>query len=85
MANADHPISEFSVDHLPIRSDVVDLLRRAGVEFFRFPLSPEGDAMEEYFKSDEYIHCHFTDEKVAETGSAIQLLEAFLRDVPGKY
>ncbi len=81
MTNSDHPISDLSVDHLPIRSDVVDLLRRAGVEFFRFPLSPEGDEMEEYFKSDDYIHCHFTEEAVAETGSAIHLLEAFLRDV----
>ena len=34
MTSPDLPISNPLVDRLPIRSDVVDLLRRAGVEFF---------------------------------------------------
>ena len=81
MTSSDLPISNPLVDRLPIRSDVVDLLRRAGVEFFRFPLSPEGKEMQDYFKSDDYIHCHFTDQSVLDQGSAIKLLEAFLNDV----
>ena len=81
MTSSDLPISNPLVDRLPIRSDVVDLLRRAGVEFFRFPLSPEGKEMQAYFKSDDYIHCYFTDQSVLDQGSAIKLLEAFLNDV----
>ena len=81
MSSPDLPIRNPLVDRLPIRSDVVDLLRRAGVEFFRFPLSPEGKEMQDYFKSDDYIHCHFTDQSVLDQGSAIKLLEAFLNDV----
>ncbi|WP_413429994.1 EAL domain-containing protein [Synechococcus sp. Cu2B8-bc1011] len=81
MTDSEQPNNNLSVDRLPIRSDVVALLRRAGVEFFRFPLSPEGKAMQEYFKSDEYIHCHFTAPEIMESGSALFLLQSFLQDV----
>ncbi len=81
MTYSERPNNNLSTDRLPIRSDVVDLLRRAGVEFFRFPLSPEGEAMQEYFKSDDYIHCHFTSPEILESGSALFLLQSFLQDV----
>jgi diguanylate cyclase (GGDEF)-like protein len=66
---------------LPLRADVVDLLRRAGVEFFRIPIAPEGEAMKAYFRSPAYIHCHFTPTWVAEEGSALTLLKVFLSKV----
>ena len=69
------------VDRLPLRADVVALLRRAGVEFFRIPIAPEGEAMMAYFLSPAYIHCHFTPAWVAEQGSALSLLRAFLARV----
>lgn len=81
MTNHKTPVHNVMPERLPLRSDVVDLLRRAGVEFFRFPLSPEGKEMQEYFKSDDYIHCHFTDQSIRESGSAIKLLEAFLKQL----
>jgi diguanylate cyclase (GGDEF)-like protein len=68
-------------ERLPLRADVVSLLRRAGVEFFRIPIAPEGDAMKEYFLSPAYIHCHFTPLWVAEAGSALTLLQVFLSKV----
>lgn len=68
-------------DRLPLRADVVDLLRRAGVEFFRLPIAPEGEAMKAYFLSPAYIHCHFTPPWVAEEGSALTLLKVFLSKV----
>jgi diguanylate cyclase (GGDEF)-like protein len=70
-----------SLDRLPLRADVVDLLRRAGVEFFRIPVAPEGDAMRRYFHSPAYIHCHFTPDWVAQEGSALTLLRVFLQRV----
>ncbi len=70
-----------SLDRLPLRADVVDLLRRAGVEFFRIPVAPEGDAMRSYFHSPAYIHCHFTPDWVAMEGSALTLLRVFLQRV----
>ncbi|MFM7311630.1 MAG: putative bifunctional diguanylate cyclase/phosphodiesterase [Cyanobium sp.] len=69
------------VDRLPLRADVVALLRRAGVEFFRIPLAPEGEAMQAYFLSPAYIHCHFTPMWVAQEGSALTLLQVFLSKV----
>jgi len=69
------------VDRLPLRADVVALLRRAGVEFFRIPIAPEGEAMMAYFLSPAYIHCHFTPAWVAEQGSALTLLRTFLAKV----
>lgn len=66
---------------LPLRADVVALLRRAGVEFFRIPLAPEGEAMQAYFLSPAYIHCHFTPAWVAREGSALTLLQVFLSKV----
>ena len=81
MTKSDRPHNNQLNDRLPIRSDVVELLRRAGVEFFRFPLSPEGESMQEYFKSDNYIHCHFTAPEILESGSALFLLQSFLQDV----
>ena len=81
MTKSERPNNHLSADRLPIRSDVVELLRRAGVEFFRFPLSPEGESMQEYFKSDNYIHCHFTAPEILESGSALFLLQSFLQDV----
>lgn len=74
-------ISPELVDKLPLRADVVALLRRAGVEFFRIPLAPEGEAMKAYFLSPAYIHCHFTPVWVAEEGSALTLLQVFLSKV----
>jgi diguanylate cyclase (GGDEF)-like protein len=68
-------------DRLPLRADVVDLLRRAGVEFFRIPIAPEGEAMRAYFLSPAYIHCHFTPAWIAPQGSAITLLQTFLAKV----
>ncbi len=73
--------NKLSSDRLSVRSDVVDLLKRAGVEFFRFPLSPEGEAMHEYFKSDDYIRCHFASPEILDSGSALFLLQSFLHDV----
>jgi len=70
-----------SGDRLPLRADVVDLLRRAGVEFFRIPIAPEGEAMKAYFLSPAYIHCHFTPTWVAEEGSALTLLKVFISKV----
>lgn len=67
--------------HLPIRKDVIDLLKKSGVEFFRIPISPEGEAMKAYFKSPSYIHCHFTPAHFADIGSAIELLTNFLSKV----
>jgi diguanylate cyclase (GGDEF)-like protein len=69
------------VDRLPLRADVVELLRRAGVEFFRMPITPEGEEMQAYFLSPAYIHCHFTPDWVADQGSAITLLKVFLSKV----
>jgi diguanylate cyclase (GGDEF)-like protein len=68
-------------DRLPLRADVVELLRRAGVEFFRIPIAPEGEAMQAYFLSPAYIHCHFTPTWVAQEGSALTLLQVFLSKV----
>jgi len=68
-------------DRLPLRADVVELLRRAGVEFFRIPIAPEGEAMKAYFLSPAYIHCHFTPAWVAQEGSALTLLQVFLSKV----
>jgi diguanylate cyclase (GGDEF)-like protein len=68
-------------DRLPLRADVVDLLRRAGVEFFRIPIAPEGEAMRAYFLSPAYIHCHFTPDWIAQQGSALTLLQTFLAKV----
>jgi len=67
--------------HLPIRKDVIDLLKKSGVEFFRIPISPEGEAMKAYFKSPSYIHCHFTPAQFADIGSATELLINFLSKV----
>ena len=66
---------------MPLRADVVELLRRAGVEFFRMPVAPEGEAMRAYFHSPSYIHCHFTPDWVADQGSALTLLQVFLSKV----
>lgn len=68
-------------DRLPLRADVVELLRRAGVEFFRIPIAPEGEEMRRYFSSPAYIHCHFTPDWVAREGSALTLLQTFLAKV----
>ena len=68
-------------ERLPLGDDVVDLLRRAGVEFFRMPVAPEGEAMKAFFLSPAYIHCHFTPPWVAEEGSALTLLKVFLTKV----
>ena len=68
-------------DRLPLRADVVELLRRAGVEFFRIPIAPEGEEMRRYFSSPAYIHCHFTPDWVASEGSALTLLQTFLAQV----
>jgi diguanylate cyclase (GGDEF)-like protein len=68
-------------DRLPLRADVVELLRRAGVEFFRIPIAPEGEAMQAYFLSPAYIHCHFTPTWVAQEGSALTLLQVFVSKV----
>ena len=81
MTHSGWPSGDILKNQGQVRSDIVDLLRRAGVEFFRFPLSPEGKEMQDYFKSDDYIHCHFTDQSFFESGSAKKLLEAFLEDV----
>lgn len=71
--------------HLPIRKDVIDLLKKSGVEFFRIPISPEGEAMIEYFRSSNYIHCHFTPAYFSEIGSAIQLLSNFISKVHSEH
>lgn len=75
-------VSSLEVENrLPLRADVVDLLRRAGVEFFRIPVAPEGELMKDYFLSPAYIHCHFTPTWVAQEGSALTLLQVFLSKV----
>jgi len=76
-----NPLPIEPADRLPLRADVVDLLRRAGVEFFRIPIAPEGDAMRAYFLSPAYIHCHFTPDWIAQQGSALTLLQTFLAKV----
>ncbi|MFM7235767.1 MAG: putative bifunctional diguanylate cyclase/phosphodiesterase [Cyanobium sp.] len=68
-------------DRLPLRADIVELLRRAGVEFFRIPIAPEGEEMRRYFSSPAYIHCHFTPDWIAQEGSALTLLQTFLSKV----
>ncbi|MCX5948432.1 MAG: EAL domain-containing protein [Cyanobacteria bacterium] len=66
---------------LPIRADVVELLRKAGVEFFRIPVAPEGEAMRAYFDSPAHIPCHFGSDDSAGVGSARILLDDFLARV----
>ena len=80
-----NPVSEFIqerlITSLPIRADVVELLRKAGVEFFRIPVAPEGEAMRSYFESPAHISCCFGYENVVEVGSARLLLDDFLSRV----
>lgn len=66
---------------LPIRADIVELLRKAGVEFFRMPVAPEGEAMRAYFNSPAHIPCHFGSDDGSEASSASELLADFLAKV----
>ncbi|MFZ9886383.1 MAG: sensor histidine kinase [Myxococcota bacterium] len=59
----------------------VGMLVEAGVQWFHFPLRPEGPSMQAYFGLPQTVVTHFTPPEVLASRSALAVLESFLSQI----